>query len=278
MFKKFSLLSVLSLIALLAFFNSCSDDNQFEAPIVGDVEMVENLTDNDYSQMLGCLLSPKAEYEAISIADEVQLKAIPTYKYLNCPNVGNQGRDGACVGWGTAYAARTIMAGVSRVFSPSYVYNQTKISTCASGTYPTRALNLLVDQGVCTIQSMPYKENDCYVQPTYSQRSEASRFRITSYSRLNINVSSIRNQIAAGRAVIVAGLVDSYFQYLGSNRILSTVSGTGGGHCYAVVGYSDQYRCFRVLNSWGTGWASEGYGWISYDIVPSLWSEAYVIY
>lgn len=276
--KKFSFLSVISLIVFVSFFNSCTDDNIIESPVIEGMDQVEVTKTTDFSDRMGCLLTPTDEYEAIELADDLQLKSIPSYKYLNCPAVGNQGRDGACVGWGTAYAARTIMSGVSNVFSPSYVYNQTKVGDCASGTYPSRALNLIVDQGVCTIQTMPYRENDCYVQPNENQRLEASRYKISSYSRVNINVSAIRNQLATGRAVVVGGRVDYYFQTLGANRILTQVSGSGGGHCYAVVGYNDEYRCFRVLNSWGTEWASSGYGWISYDIVGRLWSEAYVMY
>lgn len=260
---------------LLLSVPGCKDDVQLPIPNEGADITSEKV---DFSTMTGCLLTPKEIYEKVPLAKEPALKATATYRYLNCPSVGNQGSDGACVGWGSAYAGRSIMTGANTVFSPSYVYNQIKISDCASGSYPVDAMNLMYSQGVCTYNTMPYYASNCYTQPNTNQRQEAANYRINGYSRVSINTNSIRNQIANGRPVVVAGRVDNAFMNLGYNRILTTVSGYGGGHCYCVVGYNDTYRCFLVLNSWGTSWATNGYGWISYDIVNQLWSEAYVMY
>jgi len=39
------------------------------------------------------------------------------------------------------------------------------------------------------------------------------------------------------------------------------------GHAMAVVGFDDNKHggAFRILNSWGTGWADQGYVWMRYD-------------
>lgn len=275
--NKFRYWFLTGMIAFTLVFSSCSKEEINDAPIL-EQTAEETVLNNDFSNMLGCLLTPAEEYQKIPVAEEVRLKATSATKYLPCPSVGNQGSDGACVGWGTAYAARSIMTGANTRFSPSYVYNQIKVSDCASGSYPADALNIIYNQGVCTYNSMPYYSNNCYTQPNSSQVQEASNYKISGYQRVSINSNSIRSQIAYGRPVVVAGRVDSYFQNLGYNRILTTVTGQGGGHCYCVVGYNDTYRCFRVLNSWGSSWATDGYGWISYDIVGQLWSEAYIMY
>ena len=256
---------------------SCSGEAELEVPnqevtVEGPIEKV------DFSSMIGCLPTPQDEYEKIPLAEEPQLKATTAYRYLRCPAVGNQGRNGSCTAWGTAYAARSIMTGAATVFSPAYVYNQVKSGDCGSGAYIPNAINLIIQQGVCRHTSMPYSDSDCYTQPNSYQRQEAANYRINNYSRVTISSNSIRNQLANGRPVIVAGRVDNAFNGLGYNQILSTVSGYGGYHCYCVVGYNDNYRCFRVLNSWGSGWATNGYGWVSYDIVGRLWNEAYVMY
>ena len=31
-----------------------------------------------------------------------------------------------------------------------------------------------------------------------------------------------------------------------------------------VVGYSDEYNAFKVVNSWGENWGSDGFVWIDY--------------
>jgi hypothetical protein len=44
-------------------------------------------------------------------------------------------------------------------------------------------------------------------------------------------------------------------------------NGGGAGHVMLVVGYDDSSQMFRVKNSWSTGWANNGYVWLSYDFV-----------
>ncbi len=274
--EKFTYWFIASFFAMAVMFTSCSKEENLGPDTQTTNEVTENV---DYSAMVGGYIpTPKDVYEKVPLAEDPVLKSTQAVKYLPCPSVGNQGADGACVGWATAYAARSIMTGAQTYFSPSYVYNQIKISDCSSGSYPVDAINLIYNQGVCTWNYMPYQSGYCYTQPNSSQRQNASYYKISGAYRVNINYSSIRSQIAAGHPVVVAGRVDYAFQNLGYNRILNYVSGSGGGHAYCVVGYNDDYRCFRILNSWGTGWSTNGYGWISYDIVGQLWSEAYVMY
>jgi hypothetical protein len=53
-----------------------------------------------------------------------------------------------------------------------------------------------------------------------------------------------------------------------------------GGHCIAVIGYSDELGAWKIRNSWGTGWGEKGYCWIKYgdsgidsemwEVIPTL--------
>jgi C1A family cysteine protease len=239
---------------------------------------------------LGCLLLPSAEYEAIPLAPapKSDLKAFPVSVTLPSPTVGNQGGEGSCVAWGTTYAGRsmdwyftyanTTYSFAVNVFSPEYVYNQIKVSTCASGSYVTAGLNLLKSQGVCTWNSMPYTDKDCSTMPDAAQRTEASGYKITSYGRISITESSIKTYLAANKPVIVAGPVNRSFVNLGNNQVLGKYTGTTlGGHCYCLVGYDNTKNAFKFQNSWGTDWASQGFGWISYKYIKSWWNEAYVV-
>ena len=40
-----------------------------------------------------------------------------------------------------------------------------------------------------------------------------------------------------------------------------------GGHCVAIVGYSDQNKWVIVRNSWGTGWGKNGYFFMPYEFL-----------
>ena len=77
---------------------------------------------------------------------------IPSNFTLMTPPVGDQGYEGSCVPFATAYAARSIeqyyktnVTSYSyslNIFSPEYVYNQTKFGDCGTGTAITLALGL----------------------------------------------------------------------------------------------------------------------------------------
>jgi len=237
---------------------------------------------------LGCNLLPADEYAKIPVAKELPVDAKATVVNLVVPPVGNQGGEGSCVAWGTTYAGRSInwhkthVVAYSKsvnIFSPEYVYNQIKVrSSCTSGSYVTSGLNLLKSQGVCRWSLMPYTDFSCSTKPNTTQKTDATGYKITSYSTVSRTTSAIKAQLSAGNPVIVAGSVNNAFMYLGNNAVLSTFSGSSlGGHCYCVVGYDDTKSAFKFMNSWGTSWASSGFGWIKYGYESTWWSEAYVI-
>lgn len=239
---------------------------------------------------LGCELLPADQYAALPRAPEIQLKSIPASNFLPAMPIGNQGSEGSCVAFGTTYAARsldwyidytpTASWNYDDIYSPSYVYNQIKLTkNCGSGTYVVYGLNLLKSQGVCTWNEMPYIDGQCSAMPNTTQKSEAAAFKIASYATVMINANTIKTYLALNKPVIVAGPVNMAFETLGNGQILGQFKGKSlGGHCYCLVGYDDSKNAFKFQNSWGTSWASKGYGWISYTYINSWWQEAYVIY
>jgi len=66
---------------------------------------------------------------------------------------------------------------------------------------------------------------------------------------------------------------------LASGAVLTTFDGNSlGGHCYCIVGYDDDKGAFKFMNSWGTSWATAGFGYIAYGYETTWWTEAYVVY
>ena len=113
---------------------------------------------------------------------------------------------------------------------------------------------------------------------TSAQKSAATAYKISGYSTVAINATTIKNFLASGKPVIVAGNVNNAFENLASGAVLTTFKGSSlGGHCYCVVGYDDTKSAFKFMNSWGTSWATAGFGYIAYANIAAWWSEAYVI-
>jgi C1A family cysteine protease len=211
---------------------------------------------------LGCNLLPAEEYAKIPVVKDPVGFPSKAALTLACPPVGNQGAEGSCV-----------------AFSPEYVYNQIKASSsCASGSYVSSGLSLLYNQGACRWSLMPYTDVSCSTMPNTTQKTDAKKYWINSYGAVTRSQSAIKAQLNAGFPVIVAGSVNNAFMNLASGAVLSTFSGSSlGGHCYCVVGYDDTKGAFKFMNSWGTGWASAGFGWVKYGYETTWWSEAYVM-
>jgi C1A family cysteine protease len=240
---------------------------------------------------LGCEMLPASDYAMLpkaTVPPAVLKRAVTTVLNLNVPPVSDQGSEGSCVAFGTTYAGRSInwqsthsgaWSKSVNIFSPEYVYNQIKINKqCSSGAYVVDGLKLLKSQGVCTWSIMPYVDGQCSQKPSTSQKNAALPYKIVSYGTVAINATTIKSYLDAGKAVIVAGPVNMDFEYLAANAVLTKFTGGSlGGHCYCVVGYDDTKGAFKFMNSWGTSWATSGFGYIAYANIASWWGEAYVI-
>lgn len=277
-FKIFSFIVAGAIVATALIFNACQKETE---------EVLDQPDDIIYFS-LGCELLPASDYAKLPLAKVPDVEVKATVLDLNVPPVGNQGGEGSCVAWGTTYAARSINWQASHpatwsqsvnIFSPEYVYNQIKVRRpCSSGSYVIRGLDLLVAQGVCTWTSMPYTDVSCTLLPTTAQKTEAALYKISGYGTVTRTTDVIKSFLAAGKPVIVAGPVNNAYMSLVSGAVLTTFDGSSlGGHCYCVVGYDDNKGAFKFMNSWGTSWATGGFGYIAYGYETAWWTEAYAI-
>lgn len=225
------------------------------------------------------------------------------------PPVGNQGEQGSCVGWATAYAARTVMKAKEQgvqdrsakrkiVLSPSYVFNQINAPGC-NGSLIKDALTLMSQQGVALMSDFPYDPRSCSRTPSNGLRAKASTHRIKNFlalwgrSATNKHIPT-RRALANGNPVVFGMAVgDSFLDHRGSDnwrpsnteigylRDLDAALDRGdlGGHAMTIVGYDDtrQGGSFEVVNSWGTDWGNNGFAWISYEDYNSFVFEGYEV-
>lgn len=215
---------------------------------------------------------------------------LPTSYSLQMPPVQYQGGEFACVPFAVGYAVRsaeqyyktgaTSYSYSTNVFSPEFLYNQTKIGDCGSGTSVVRALEFMKSTGICTWQSMPYSAtNGCTLLPTSTQLSQAASYKISSYSGIyTTDVTAIKTMLVNKHPLIITVTLDQSFTNAQPGFIWKSFSGSGGfSHALTICGYDDARQAFKVMNSWGTGWGDAGYSWIGYSFLPQAagqWSFA----
>ncbi|RXK58127.1 hypothetical protein ESA94_19135 [Lacibacter luteus] len=208
---------------------------------------------------------------------------LPSKLTLYMPSVGYQGSEGSCVAWAVAYYARSAeayyrsgAAGYSQsvnVFSPEFLYNQTKSSIdCSSGSSVLSVLDFVVRNGVCTWQSMPYTSGSCSLLPSSQQSSEAALYKISSYSAvLTTDITAIKTLLSQKHPLLLGVSTDQQFDNAGPGFIWSSYGpAITSLHEVTICGYDDALQAFKIVNSWGTGWGDAGYSWISYSFLSKL--------
>lgn len=249
----------------------------------------------------GCIIDEE-EYSKIPVkatqltrAYTVLPKRVSLLQY--CPTPGDQGRYGTCTSWAIAYAARTIMeaqlnectdpaTNAKEAFSPSFVYGLIRGSNacgCDKGTRISHGLELLKTKGVP--KKSVYFES-CATTIPAAAYTNAVNYKIEDYFTLFLSnataeqrVTSTKKALSEGRPVIIAM---RYFKSFSFAKDLwnGDSSNEDGSHAMCVVGYDDEKYggAFHIMNSWGTGWGSKGFTWVTYSDYGKHVREGYEMY
>lgn len=221
-----------------------------------------------------------------------------------CPKRLNQGSQGSCVAWSSAYAARTILEARATgknpndvAFSPSFLYNQIPLDNC-QGSYIPWAMEKMQKMGLVAFNRFPYNENSCSRKPDPDLIREASSFKIKGFTRLTkddsdygqssdadyaVDLDAIRQNIAQGAPVIIGMMVGgSFMEPMMGRSDWKPSQGDYqmrgfGGHAMCVIGYDDTRNggSFQIMNSWGPEWGQDGIGWVNYKDFGYFVKEAY---
>ncbi len=242
----------------------------------------------------------KAEvYEAL--ADNVK-NPLPDRVTLEqyAPQRQNQGAQGSCVAWSSAYAARTILRARQTgedpnkiAFSPAFLYNQIKLSDDCQGSYIQRAMETMTTEGILPLSEFPYTDQSCSKMPAPEQKQEAGQYKIKGANRLTqsgdnykIDMLAIKQNLAQGAPVVIGMMVGGSFMQgmMGKKVWIPTredydMAGFGG-HAICVMGYDDNLQggAFELMNSWGSEWGDNGLAWVRYKDFEFFVKEAYGTY
>lgn len=204
------------------------------------------------------------------------------------PPPGDQGQQSSTAGWAVSYArsyyTKKFEARDNRspenIPSPAYVYSSIAAKSSCLGEAPVVEALQLLQAGSVSLKEFPYDANVCR-QPSQELRSKAVDFRIRGFSQLAtpIQVDKLKHQLVRGLPVILELRATKNFEHLGPGQTYSHPSENEVGYILpvVVVGYDDRRSAFKLLNSWGRNWGTDGYGWIAYDLVGSEVRRAHMM-
>lgn len=186
----------------------------------------------------------------IMIPTSVFAETIDYSKRMPTPDKQN---GNTCVGWATWYALNfytTKYVGAT----PYFIYN--KINNNDQGAY-------------------------IYSGPELLQKVRI----ITNYSSITLKdqdwVPKIKKILDNGDVLITAVPVFKDFVNIGwNNPTYDTIDGETmetmiGWHAVTIIGYNDDKKAFKFINSWGKDWGLNGYGYIDYELATYMHLKFY---
>lgn len=216
-----------------------------------------------------------------------------------CPRPLHQGRQGSCVGWASAYAARTILQAKATgqnpnqtAFSPAYLYNQIALDGC-NGAYMLEAMKTMKERGAVPYNKFSYDDRSCSNYPSDQAIELGQQFRIKGFNRLTLDhdnytpdIQGVKQNLAQGAPVVIGMMVGGSFmnQMVGQSIWYPTQRDYAmqgySGHAMCVIGYDDNLEggAFQIMNSWGEEWGKGGFAWVRYRDFEHFTKESYGLY
>ena len=241
----------------------------------------------------GAILDPVlyAQVDAKPVLLSRSYTALPRSVSLRqySPIPESQGIFSTCVGWASAFAARTISESVAinrrnqeqssnSAFSPIYIYkNISSDPSGKAGTSISKALDFMKKSGA--VKRLSAEKTTDFANVSISMYANTRHYTISDYSRLR-DILAVKKSLSEGKPVIIGmNTPDSFFRAKGVWQPSEDPQKLYGGHALCVVGYNDDMHggAFEVQNSWGTQWGDGGYIWIKYSDFAAFALEAYAI-
>ena len=232
------------------------------------------------------------------VADERDIEFVPKAIHLPpsvdlrllMPPVYDQGELGSCTANAIAAAMEYDRLCESKTdFIPSRLfiyYNERAMEGTVNedaGAQIRDGIKSVATQGICHENIWPYVEAEFKVHPAPNCYTEAKKYEALKYSRVGVNLTSIKTSLAV-KIPVVVGLIlyESFESGAVAESGLVPMPQRGeqpvGGHAILICGYDDASKRLIVRNSWGPSWGDRGYFHLPYDyITPDLVSDLWAI-
>ncbi len=205
-----------------------------------------------------------------------------------CPKVDQQ-EASTCVGWSTAYYARTILFAkehqfsnpsqiTENAFAPGFTYRAASMvaqnvdTDCGNGTHIDVALAVMQKYGAMPLRDF---EDECYRDKLPDALIEKAKpYRIQSFTRLTdktdaeaIQIKKIQKSLSESNPVVIG--METLASFMKCKSEIWSPTGnerSEGGHAMCVIGYDNSKGggAFQIINSWGASWANNGFVWVRY--------------
>lgn len=137
-----------------------------------------------------------------------------------------------------------------------------------------QAAKIIAKYGACPEQACPYDISKFNSLPSLDAFKQSKYFKKYTYSFVDQDIESLKKCIHNTNSPIIFG-INVYSSFF-SQEVANTgevpipninIEKLEGGHCILMIGYNDDTRKFKCLNSWGNNWGSNGIFYLPYDYV-----------
>ena len=215
------------------------------------------------------------------------------------PPIGTQGRQSSCAGWAAAYYSYTYAVARQRKltpeqrsqakfqFSPAFLYHLVN-GGADSGSRMRDIFDVLEQKGCATLAEMPYNEQDIATPPSTDalQRGDMYKSRQSGVLFCGLgkaNLTDLKRFLVETEHPFVMGILifkdfpdksvaPDFVYNLG---IEPTKANFKGGHAICIMGYDEDKKAFRMVNSWGKAWGDNGFLWLGEEFVQKWCAEAW---
>ena len=195
----------------------------------------------------------------------------------------DQGKEGACTGFGLAAVINRLLAerGEVREVSARMLYEMAKKfdkweGEDYAGSSCRGAVRGWSNMGVCSEERAPYKESESDWHLTVEQAKDARKTTVGAYFRVSKRLSDYHAALNEVGVLYASARVHDGWQR--SNVVNGKIPhGTEhlGNHAFAIVGYDQEG--FYVQNSWGKTWGKDGVAlWLYEDWLENV-RDAWVV-
>ena len=210
---------------------------------------------------------------------QASLLEVPTkidleeYKKWKVP-VLDQGKEGACTGFGLATVANYLLRRRKtepdpKSVSPRMLYEMAKRydewpGENYSGSSARGAMKGWHKHGVCGEACWPHRGKRPAQRLNDMRSADALQRPLGAYYRVNHkDLIALHSAMAEVGILYATGLVHQGWYELNEEGMIPFTDLTLGGHAFAVVAYES--RGFWIQNSWGEKWGKDGFALITYD-------------
>ena len=200
--------------------------------------------------------------------------------------VRDSGPEGSVVGLALATALESQIAKATKKqqkISARYIYYAARKAAgfdlnSDSGAQIKDGITVLSSVGAVMEDVWPYRAGKFAEKPP-AVVEKAERFRITD-ARPLATVDDLKHALKENGPVVAGitvfeGAMTEEASKTGVIPLPTKKEQIVGGHAIVIVGYDDEKRRLRFVNSWGKQWGEQGFGYLPYEYVKKYMSDAW---